>query len=137
MNPAEALALTRLVAAMCPAQKFDEYTPDAWGVLLEDVRFEDARHAVTNLGRKQVFIAPSEILTEVRRIRDDRLARNPEPAPPDEMADDPHAQQAWQLEMRRRIADGALTTTVAEVNAAGQERLRALVAGVGREVPTA
>lgn len=128
----EAVALTRLVAAMCPQQKFDEFTPDAWGVLLEDVRFEDAKEAVTNLGRKQVFIAPSEILTEVRRIRNSRLDRNPLPEPPSGLTVQGYI--AWQKETTRQIADGERTTTVAEISGAGQQRMHLLTRDAFRSV---
>jgi len=30
MNEIELAKLLRFVHALCPAQKFDEYTPDAW-----------------------------------------------------------------------------------------------------------
>lgn len=133
MNPQEALTLTRMVAAICPQQRFDEFTPDAWGSLLEDVRFEDAQAAVKNLGRQQVFIAPSEILTEVRRIRNRRLETNPLPDPPDGLTVAGFI--AWQRDTTRQIADGERTTTIAEINGAGQQRFRTLTGDVFQVVP--
>lgn len=73
MNPTESLALTRFVRAACPQQKFDEYTPDAWHELLADLQFADCRAAVTALGKRQPFISPAEIRTEVVRIRAERI----------------------------------------------------------------
>jgi hypothetical protein len=73
MTPLEATTLCRLAKAMCPQQAVDEYTPDAWHMLLEDARFVDAKEALVNLARRQPFVAPSEILTEVKRIRGQRI----------------------------------------------------------------
>jgi hypothetical protein len=74
MTPLEATTLCRLAKAMCPQQAVDEYTPDAWHMLLEDARFVDAKEALVNLARRQPFVAPSEILAEVKRIRGKRIA---------------------------------------------------------------
>jgi len=73
MTPTEALVLCRLTKGMCPQQAIDEFTPDAWHLLLEDARFEDAKAALVNLARRQPFVAPAEILTEVKRIRSQRI----------------------------------------------------------------
>ena len=61
MTPTEVVILTRYVAAMCPAQKFDEYTPDAWFDVLADLQIEDARLAVAALAKHQTFVSPAEI----------------------------------------------------------------------------
>lgn len=104
MTGTEALMLVRLVRAMCPQQKLDEYTPDAWAMVLDDLRFEDCRQAIKNLGARQVFIAPSEIRTEVRRIRRDRLDRTLLPIPPFDLT--PLQTLEWQRRVTRQIADG-------------------------------
>jgi len=98
----EAATLCRLAKAMCPQQAFDEYTPDAWHMLLEPLRFEDCKEALVNLARKRPFVAPAEIMTEVRRIRDKRLTDHPPFDPPPEVDD----YNCWLGEMRRRIANG-------------------------------
>lgn len=117
MTPKEALALTRMVAAICPQQKFDEYTPDAWGDLLSDIRSTDAIEAVMNLGRRQPFIAPCEIRDEVKRIRDKRLAENPMPDPPARLGDVSRHREYidWLKDTQGRIADGDLATASAPV----------------------
>lgn len=102
MIQAEALTLCRLAKAMCPQQAMDEFTPDAWHMLLEDLRFEDCKEALVNLARKNPFVAPAEIRAEVRRIRDKRLADYGPFDPPPEVAD----YNRWLGEMRRKIADG-------------------------------
>ena len=103
MTPGETLILTRFVKAACPQQAIDEFTPDAWHDLLSEVRFEDAREAVRTICRKQPFIAPAEIIDEVRRIRAKRLHEAPPLVPPDL---DPIETIAWLAEARHRIADG-------------------------------
>jgi hypothetical protein len=100
MTPTEAVLLTEYVAACCPQQRIGEYTPDAWHDLLRDLRFNDCRTAVNIVARRQPFVAPAEIRAEVRKIREDRIARSAIPAPPPELADDPAA-------YRRAIADDA------------------------------
>jgi len=75
MNEIELAKLLRFVHALCPAQKFDEYTPDAWELVLGDVPFDDARDALKTLGQKLRFIAPSDIAQEVRRVRNVRAAQ--------------------------------------------------------------
>lgn len=106
MTPAESLLITRMVRAVCPQQKFDEYTPDAWHKLLEDLPFADCEAAVVALGRRQPFISPSEIHAEVRRIRAARIAEVPE-AVPDADPDDVPAYLAALRAGRTRAADGS------------------------------
>jgi hypothetical protein len=105
----EAAKLCQFAKAACPAQAIDQDTPAAWFVLLSDLRFEDAQEALVNVVRKQPFVAPAEIRTEVRRIRAARLtAFGPIPAPPKELED--AAYRKWLLDAQRRIADGAVTS---------------------------
>jgi len=73
MTPLEATTLCRLAKAMCPQQAVDEFTPDAWHMLLDDLRFEDAKAALVNVARQQPFVAPAEIRAEVRKIRSQRI----------------------------------------------------------------
>jgi len=75
MNEIELAKLLRFVHALCPAQKFDEYTPDAWELVLGDIPFDDARAALKTLGQQLRFIAPSDIAQEVRRVRNVRAAQ--------------------------------------------------------------
>lgn len=109
MTPQEAVALCRFTAACCPSQKIDGYTPDAWGVLLEDVRFEDAKEAVTRVARKQPFVSPSEIIAEVRKIRRKRIDEfGPITPPADLDPDDTAAYREWWANVQKAIADGEL-----------------------------
>lgn len=102
MNSQEAVALARYVRALCPHQKMDEYTADAWGDVLADYDFETCKKAAAVLGQKQPFIAPAEIITEVRKGRRERLANfQYEPSDGDE---DP---REYLRRLRAQIADVA------------------------------
>jgi hypothetical protein len=103
----EALVLTRYVKACCPGQHIDKYTPDAWADLLEDLDYADCELAAAAVAKRQPFVGVAEIRAEVRRIRSDRLARSPLPAPPAELADDPGRYQRAVQAGVKRIADGA------------------------------
>lgn len=133
MNHTEVVILTRYVAAMCPAQKFDEYTPDAWFDVLGDLRLEDARTAVANVARTQPFIAPAEIRSEVRRIRDDRLDRlEGFLIPPAELS--PTGYRDWLIDARKRIADGTFEPDPPEVTA-DPDAIKAAISGAFHTIP--
>lgn len=112
MNETETAILTRLVRASCPAQKIDEYTPDAWYEIFKRLPFEipfaDAEAAVFELGGGQAFIAPADIVAYVRRLRTARIDRLPQPCPNDVPGVSQHQEQ---LAIRMAIADGRITTT--------------------------
>ena len=107
MTPTETVLLTEYVRACCPQQAIGEYTPDAWHDLLGDLRLDDCQEAVRAVAKRQPFVAPAEIRAEVRKIRDDRLARTPLPPPPAELADDTGRYQRAVQAGVKRIADGA------------------------------
>lgn len=99
--------LCRFTAACCPSQKFDEYTPDAWGLLLEDVRFTDAKQAVTIVARKQPWVSPAEIIAEVKKIRRKRIDEYGPITPPADLdPDNTVAYREWWRDVQRAIADG-------------------------------
>lgn len=106
MNPTQSLMLTRMVRAICPQQKFDEYTPDAWHKLLEDMPFADCEQAVINVGRRQTFISPAEIRAEARKIRSDRIDRTLDEMPDVDDPDDIAGYLAALRAQRTRVADG-------------------------------
>jgi hypothetical protein len=72
MNSQEAAVLCRYVRALCPQQKFDEFSPDAWHDILGDYQLADARQAAARVARRQPFVAPSEIADEIGKIRGER-----------------------------------------------------------------
>lgn len=107
MNHGEAVKLCRLVQACCPAQKMDEFTPDAWATLLEDTRYADAELAVREVAKRQPFVAPSEIIAEVRRIRTKRIDEYGPIDPPAHLdPDNARAFIEWERSAKEAIADG-------------------------------
>jgi hypothetical protein len=111
MTPQEAVMLSGYVEQLCPQQRFNEYTGDAWADLMPDIRYVDALEAVKALGAKQVFIAVAEIIAEVKRIRSKRIAEfGPMPPPPAEELDPDNwkAFIEWQKTTEKAIADGDL-----------------------------
>jgi hypothetical protein len=109
MTPQEAVALCRFTAACCPSQKIDEYTADAWGLLLEGVRFEDAKEAVVKVAQKQPWVSPAEIISEVKKLRRKRIDEfGPITPPADLDPDDTVAYRDWWQNVQRAIADGDL-----------------------------
>ncbi|MET9957392.1 hypothetical protein ABZ135_38355 [Streptomyces sp. NPDC006339] len=82
MTPDETVILARYVRALCPQQKFDEYTPDAWHDVLSDFTLDEARTAAAAVARQQAFVAPGEIATEVRKNRRALVSVDAETEPP-------------------------------------------------------
>lgn len=108
MNAEEALHLCKLAKTISPAQAVDEFTPAAWALILEDIRFEDARLALKQLGGEQQYTHVSDIVQRVKRIRRDRvLDFGPLPDPPPHIdPDNTRALIQWQKETTEAIADG-------------------------------
>lgn len=73
MTEDEAVQIAEYVAAACPAQKFGEFTPDVWGEILAPYAVDEARAAVIAVARRQPFVAPAEIVTEIRARRAERI----------------------------------------------------------------
>ena len=70
MNDTDLTILWRFVAALSPAQQWDEFTVDAWsGVLPRDFTLEECRAAVLVIKRRQTWLDPHDIYAEVRRAR--------------------------------------------------------------------
>ncbi len=111
MSNAEAVLLCRYAKAACPQQAFDQYTPDAWGDLLGDLRFEDCKEALRNIVQRQPFVAPAEIRSEVKRVRGKRIADyGPLPNPPYGTDYDQAEYRAYLGDLMRRIGDGEIVT---------------------------
>jgi len=102
-----------MIRALCPTQPLDAYTPDAWAIVMADIRYDDAQQAITTLyrdrGNDQEFggrrIEADDIIREVRRIRERRLAEHPPIEPPDTVRSDAEYRQ-WLRTTRQAIADG-------------------------------
>jgi hypothetical protein len=107
----EAFRICRMAKALSPAQAVDEYTPEAWALILRTWRYADAEAALEVLGAEQEFIHVSHIVKRIKRLRAERLtAFGALPTPPVSIdPDDTTALQRWQAETTRAIADGTLT----------------------------
>lgn len=130
MTPNETVMLARYVKALCPQQKFDEYTPDAWHDVLADYALADARPAAAAVARRQPFVSPSEIIDEIRKQRDHRAADYQGPGLTAEIPDaDPDNIPAYLAAIRNqrvRAANGLPTR---------RRPIAELVANVGRAIP--
>ncbi|MFI7315181.1 zinc finger domain-containing protein [Streptomyces hygroscopicus] len=141
MNPDETVMLARYVRALCPQQKFDEYTADAWYDLLAPYTLEEARAAVArHIAAGHAFVAVGEIVTEIRKARNDRLERHTEAEPPDGDLGDHASYQAALLAERRAIASGHTQPRPVPALPPGTTeqptgRARAILAAVGDTAP--
>jgi hypothetical protein len=106
MTPAETFILVRAVQGACPQQKIDEYTPDMWHQLLDDIDFKDAQAAVVAVVKRKDFVSPADIRGEVRRIRTERVSREWDFVP-DADPDNPREFIAALRAGVARIADGS------------------------------
>lgn len=107
MTPAEAAVLSAYAEQCCPQQKFNEFTGDAWGDLMPDIRFVDAKEAVKNIARRSPWVSPAEIIAEVKRVRSERIARHGDITPPSDLDPDNYeAYRAWLHAARQSIGDG-------------------------------
>lgn len=73
MIPRETLNLVRLVANLCPAMRVEEHTAEAWHLVIGDLEAEDCVAAVRMVAARKPFIAPSDIVEQVKTIRSRRL----------------------------------------------------------------
>lgn len=110
MNADEALRICRLAKALSPAQAVDEYTPEAWSLVLRDTRYADAEKALVDLGGEREWIHVSHIKARVKHIRNERVrAFGTMPEPPPAIGQDPERYHHWYAKTLRAIRDGELT----------------------------
>jgi hypothetical protein len=130
MNPSETVMLARYVKALCPQQKFDEYTPDAWHDVLGDFSLADARAAAAAVAKRQPFVSPAEIIGEIKRQRGARADSFQGPGLPAEIPDaDPDDVRGYMAALR------AQRTRAADGLELKPRKMAELLAGVGREIP--
>ena len=141
MSPDETLALCRLVKAVCPSQALDQYTPDAWHLILGHIDYSDAKAAVARLaaldlepGRSR-YIEPGHIIAQVRRIRAQRLTDHGPLIPPPGL-DGTTEYLAWIRQASAVVASGGSLPTPPAV-AADPGRSAAAIASIRDALPTA
>lgn len=142
MTEEDTVLLVGYVRALCPQQRFDEYSPDAWYDVLHDYSLNEAKTAAASVASRQPFVAPSEIATEVRKQRRALVSVDAETEPP---AADPNNVPLYLRTLRthrRNVATGAtpaipaLTAAVTEADVAAmrqQQDLSAFIKQTGRE----
>jgi hypothetical protein len=79
MKKIEVVKLVAFVRNFYPAQQFDEYTPDAWALVLTDITFAEAQAAVLAIHKQQTdnlnmsrWIDLVDIKRQVKRDRSGR-----------------------------------------------------------------
>ena len=110
MSPEETIALCRLVKAVCPSQALDQYTPDAWALILRHIDYNDAKQAVIDIASRPLepgksrYIEPGHIIGGVRRIRSQRIEDYGPVSPPAGL--DTAGYMDWLRETRHLIGSG-------------------------------
>lgn len=138
MTEDDVVLITRYVRAVCPQQRLDEFTADAWYDFLHPFSVDETRTAIAAHVRKgNAFISIGEIVAEIRRAREDRLSRHTEALPPAGAHDDATYKTAL-LHERKAIADGRTAPTAIPALPPGHNtspyegRSRAVLGTVGR-----
>lgn len=139
MNAQEAITLCRLAKAACPQQALDEFSPEAWALILEPFNFEDSKTALVDIVRQQPFVSPSEIIERVKQIRGKRIAEFGPIEPPPEVEAGEVDYQTWFREVRAAIADGSIlpNRVPRPPDPVMQAKVRALIAGAFRSADAA
>lgn len=108
MNTSDAWKLLGIIRAICPSQRIDKVTGEAWSVVLDDVALDDALAAVRAIARsgsdKPLYIDPRQIINQIRHDRAGRINGNEHllvGAPTD-----PDAYVAWLKTSRDGVANG-------------------------------
>lgn len=141
MSPEETIALCRLVKAVCPAQALDQYTPDAWALILRHIDYNDAKQAVIDIASRPLepgksrYIEPGHIIAQVKRIRAQRLADHGPLIPPPGL-DGTTEYLAWIRQASAVVASGGSLPTPPAV-AADPGRSAAVIASIRDALPTA
>lgn len=104
MNHSDAVRICRWVAAALPQQRMDAATPDVWAELFADLRYVDAQEAVVRLAKRQTWVSAADIVSEVKVIRNRRLAENPIIEIPSHLRGREYVE--WMRERTRRVMDG-------------------------------
>ena len=141
MSPEETVALCRLVKAICPSQALDQYTPDAWALILRHIDYNDAKQAVIDIASRPLepgkarYIEPGHIIAQVKRIRAQRLTDHGPLIPPPGL-DGTTEYLAWIRQASAVVASGGSLPTPPAV-AADPGRSAAVIASIRDALPTA
>lgn len=134
VNAEECARLVSLVRSLYPAQRFDENprnVVDAWGFVVADVDFEEARAAVVRLARRGVqWVSPGDVRREAAH------SRNVLAPDVDQLVRDCREVARLQGVGRRSLHPAALSAydtiggaeTIKRLDAYGLGRLRSMIA---------
>lgn len=134
MNIGQAEQVVKFVAQAAPAQKLNDGTAAVWHAILGGIRFADAIEACGRIARRQAWIAPADIIAEVKVIKDDRVDRIEMPVP-NANPDDPKAYAAEYRAVRTAIRDGDLQGDRLDAYRRGEISLTGRPALAGRYEP--
>lgn len=100
MNRKETIALCRYLQALCPNQKLDKHTPDAWADILANIDYLDAKLAIRNITHQNnkyaLNIDVRMIYNEAKTIRQNRRNKaDPTPTENNRPPTDPAAYCKW------------------------------------------
>lgn len=100
MNRKETIALCRYLQALCPNQKLDKHTPDAWADILANIDYLDAKLAIRNITQQNdkyaLNIDVRMIYNEAKTIRQNRRNKaDPTPTENNRPPTDPAAYCEW------------------------------------------
>jgi hypothetical protein len=131
VNAQEAVNVCRFVAAVT-GQQMDALAPDVWGVVLAAVNIADAKAATVNLAKSRRVIVPADIVSEVRRIREARIAAVGDLTPPPGLGE--AEERAWLRDARRVIGDGGTVDTARD--GLRHRNVQAVVTKAARALPS-
>lgn len=131
MKPTEAVQLVGIIRALCPGQKLEELTPDAWQLVLDDVSYADAQQAVRTVYRRLAEqddwkgyrrIEAADVLSECRRMWRARLDH----LDPEQLIPPPGLTVREDLEWRRATLRAIAAGAPIPTNTRGQLKARDL-----------
>lgn len=110
MSPDQTQQVMVFIATMWPNLRWEDGTPQAWAMVLQHYRFEDAKEAVAELAGERDRVHVSDVVQRIKKIRAEKLKGLPEPQPPADL--DPDDSEAWLRWLR-----GARDAQLAELDA--------------------
>ena len=75
MNITEVKRLLSFVSSVCPSQRINEGTPQAWLQLLRDVDYDSAYAAARTVGARETYVNVAAIIGEVRARKATRIPK--------------------------------------------------------------
>lgn len=112
MRHAESVQVVALISQLCPSQRIDEFTADAWHPLLEPFDLADAIAAVYDAAARARYVDVSDVVLGAKARRQLRASVLPEPVP----AADPDDPVAYRDELAaQRRARAAAPSSVQEI----------------------